>query len=39
MNLLKIFLPKEWFVMRSYKDKNGNWLYPDEVEKSADNKE
>ena len=44
LNLLKIFLLKEWFVIQLLKQKKGKWVFPkDIIEKDGkyclDNKE
>ena len=38
MNLLKVYLLKEWFVMRPTKIKMENGLSPDEIEKDENGK-
>ena len=32
MNHLRVYLRKEWFVMKHIKMKNNNWLSPEEVD-------
>ena len=36
MSLLKTYLHKEEITHETYKDENGKWLSPDEIEKVGD---